>query len=153
MTERELDALIGAYVAEPPAGLAQRVLARTRRPYVWLAGLAGLAAAAVALLVVSVPRSSAPSVSGPAPEVSSPVAVVPAPLVRPVIRAPRARPRRGEMNASERRLLEFARAYPDLVQQVLVDEPKRMNEPLRIEAIRLDPIVIPPLEVVTFGGQ
>lgn len=159
MTGHELDQLIEralpGYVAEPEPGLKARVLQRVapRRPLRWRLPV-GLAAAAavllVVLLVVSLPQRSA----APAPTAPSPVAAVapaPPPPPRPAQRS--VNPTLGKavktgtpLSRPERQLVEFVQSHPALAAQVLMEEPLRLKEPLKIEELASATLEIKPLE-------
>ena len=162
MTERELDQIIDgaleSYVADPVPGLDERIAARVgqrARPTsgYWLPG--GVAAAAAVLAVMWMPWSApVPMPARPMP--ASPVLAPPV-LARVVITPPARQVRRPTampvtqppgvpMSSEERQLLELAAAHPELLQQVLADTSPQFSGPLRVE-----PIVIKPLEVTSVG--
>ena len=140
MSERELDQLLDAalpgYLAEPPAGLPERVLARARRSRVWpwVAGLAAAAAFAVVALVPKPPVIEVPPLV--AVHASHAPAVRLTPVARRVPRALRPVP----MTAAERALMRFAESNPALIEQVLVEAPKQMALDLSIEPITIEPL-------------
>lgn len=146
MPERQLDQLIDAalpsYLAEPPAGLPGRIVARVYRSrrWPWAAGLAAAAALAVAVLAPKPHAVEAPPLvavhAGTAPQVRF--------TRNPEVRRPAAR-RRLPITARERALLQFARTTPELFHHVLVEAPRQMNLDLTIE-----PLVIEPLST---GGE
>ena len=162
MTERELDQIIDgaleSYLADPVPGLDQRIAARAgqrARPTsgYWLPG--GVAAAAAVLAVMwmpwsaPVPMPARPMPASPvlAPPVLARVVITPpARQVRPPTVMPVTQPPGVPMSPEERQLLEFAAAHPELLQQVLADTSPQFSGPLRVE-----PIVIKPLEVTSVG--
>ena len=162
MTERELDQIIDgaleSYLADPVPGLDQRIAARAgqrARPTsgYWLPG--GVAAVAAVLAVIwmswsaPLPTSTFPM---PAPAMLAPpvlartVSTPAAPQLRRPIVMPVTQPPGVPMSPEERQLLEFAAAHPELLQQVLADTSPQFSGPLRVE-----PIVIKPLEVTSVG--
>ena len=163
MTERELNRIIdgglASYLADPVPGLDQRVQQawtgqRTRPAGVWLA-LAGIAAAAL-LAVMWMPRADTPApvlapVLAPAQIAIHTPAVPVLPVLRmarPAVRTKASSSRGIPMSEQERRLLRFAQSHPELMQQLFADAPLQIAEPLRIE-----PIVIKPLEAITSVGE
>lgn len=159
MTERELNRIIdgglASYLADPVPGLDQRVQQawtgqRTRPAGVWLA-LAGIAAAAL-LAVMWMPRADTPAdIPAPAQIAIHTPAVPVLPVLRmarPAVRTKASSSRGIPMSEQERRLLRFAQSHPELMQQLFADAPLQIAEPLRIE-----PIVIKPLEAITSVGE
>ncbi|MEP7363818.1 MAG: hypothetical protein ABI972_11230 [Acidobacteriota bacterium] len=150
MSEQELDQLLDAalpgYLAEAPSGLQERVLARVRRPLVW-PWAAGLAAAAALALVFLLPRPTAiealPLTVAHAPS-------APAVQLTPVPVEAKRRVGAYSLSRPERILVAFAQAHPNLAQQVLVEAPKRMDEPLTLQPLTIQPITIEPLDT---GGE
>lgn len=147
MSERELDQLLDAalpgYLAEPPAGLPERVLSRVRRPRIWpwAAGLAAAAALAIAAFVPHQPMVELPSIA------VAHAAAAPGIHFTPVrVRAPHAaRVRPAPLTKTERALIRFAQSNPELMRQVFVEAPMRMALDLTIK-----PLVIEPLDS---GGE
>lgn len=168
MTEFELDRLIdrsvASYAGEPASGLAGRVLARTRRPLRWWpVAVAAIAAALLAVvwmpLDLAVPSAPLPLASMPAVPVLPGVPVLP--VVRPVLAQPvsgrpaarRTPVRRLGLSPQERRLRDFVQTYPELAKEALVEDAKRLNEPLEIAPLTIQPIVIDPLEALASGVE
>jgi hypothetical protein len=152
MSNQELDRLIDGvlpgYLAEPPTGIEQRILARVRRPRVW-PWAAGLAVAAAIAVAIVVPRPAA--VDAP-PLVAVHASKAPAVQVTPV-RVSGKRPVRPiPLSRRERTLIEFAKANPELARQVLVDAPERMAGPLEMQPIAIELITIEPLDSAS-GGE
>ena len=159
MTERELDQIIDgaleSYVADPVPGLDERIAARARPTTgYWLPG--GVAAVAAVLAVMWMSWSAPlPMPARPMPaslvlaSTASTVTVLARPaapqLRRPIV-MPVTQPPGVPMSPEERQLLEFAAAHPELLQQVLADTSPQFSGPLRVE-----PIVIKPLEVTSVG--
>ena len=163
MTERELDQIIDgaleSYLADPLPGLDQRIAARAgqwARPTsgYWLLG--GVATAAAVLAVMWLPWST--PLPMPAPPVLARTGSTPSASTVPVLARPAARqvrrltampvtqPPGVPMSPEERQLLEFAASHPELLQQVLANASQQLSGPLRVE-----PIVIKPLEVTSVG--
>ena len=159
MTERELDQIIDgaleSYLADPVPGLDQRIAARVRPTSgYWLPG--GVAAVAAVLAVMWMSWST--PLPMPAPPVLARTGSTPSASTVPVLARPAARPVRRPtvmpvtqppgvpMSSEERQLLEFAASHPELLQQVLANASQQLSGPLRVE-----PIVIKPLEVTSVG--
>jgi hypothetical protein len=140
MSERELDQLLDAalpgYVADAPAGIEDRVLARVRPRTAW-PWYVGLAAAAVLAIAVLVPNT--PPIDGP-PLVA--VHAANAPAVQLTSAPPRVRRVSGPapLTRRERVLIHFVQSHPELAQQIFVEAPKQMAQDLTIEPITIEPL-------------
>lgn len=157
MSEQELDQLLDAalpgYLAEPPADIERRIVAKVKacprqaRRWPWAAGLAAAAALAGAALL---PRPNAIDFEPPR--------VVHAPVAPGVETPPKSARYRVPTRRSlpltrrERALIQFAQTNPDLARQVLVVAPEKMAAPLDLQPLAVEPITIEPLAYAS-GGE
>ena len=151
MTEQEMDRMLDTaletYVAEAPADLAPRVLARIRRPQMrWVPWLAAAAALAVVTLAVVGHRGgdSTPA-SKPQPVVAQAAAPVPAPTVaKPAVArrsTPVPRPSRPRLTNEEQQLVSLVTNHPELIAQAWEPAPApAWPEPVAIPPIQIEPL-------------
>lgn len=137
-------------IAEPSAGLAQRVLERVRAErdrrrsarWEWWGGALAAAVASAALIALlwirSAPQTLRVQLAAPRPPRMAAVAQAPRLSARHVITLPKRRrfPTPTPLTAEERALLAFAAHSPDEAR----DFGRRIDQPVRIEEIQIAPL-------------
>jgi hypothetical protein len=157
--ERRIDSALAGYsVAEPLAGLEERVLSRVRaregarrRVLGWAFAFGAVAVVVVTVVAVRTPRHAGRTDRVGIPAVMRPVPVAERPRVVPVRRAkasalrPRPLPKQEQfpapapITAEERALLALVAHHPAEAQQVFA-ELQKSDEPVQIQPIQIPPL-------------